>query len=616
MEKNKYLNSIEASLNTIQNGRFIRTAIGVVLIILSSCASLKMRCSDEGLWLMKGEFWKKHVLNDLMPYWFEHVRDEEHGGFYMNLSRDWQPVPPWDKVPAMISRQIFSFSAAYLLSGEDKYLEAARKAVDYLLRYGLDNEYGGWFDSITQEGTPKDTRKNVPYQLYTNVGLTLYYFVTGDGQALSYILKSVEIHRKHAHDSVLDGYFQALNRDLSVSDSSKAKHSHYGYVGSLMTNLCLATRDNELLSFAEHMTDLSIEQMIDPEDGWILGYPTTFDRKWNYTPYLIDGKEMVHIGAGLTAALSFLRLYHQTGKASYLEHGKTLGDKINRYGWDADRGGWYDIVEKAHPYRLCASPVVSWWIQIYGSFLQLQLYNITRDEQYLKRFRKSEFFFNRYFMDRDYGGVFSSVAPDGSLVGDGSKASVWHTSYHEVEHGLLNYLYLNLYVNKRPVVLHFKLNGAGTPKKHYVSLVDDPSVQITGILINGKSWAAFDAQKRYVILPVGENLNVEVTLSPEPPSTPYLSDSNIPLHSVIATDDSITFQASPVRQQGRITVYIPWDSFSVHVDGQRRAIVQSRSLSSEVWTYDRAVRMLCIAVPPPEERELSSMIDFCIRKRK
>jgi len=114
-------------------------------------------------------------------------------------------------------------------------------------------------------------------QLYSNVGLTQYYFVTGDEQALSHVLKSVEIHKTCAQDKEFDGYFMTLNRDLSVRDFIKAKHSHYGQ-GSVMPNLILATWDPEVLAFAEHLADLSIERMIDPEEGWILGYPTGLDQ--------------------------------------------------------------------------------------------------------------------------------------------------------------------------------------------------------------------------------------------------------------------------------------------------------------------------------------------------
>ncbi|MCK5732748.1 MAG: AGE family epimerase/isomerase, partial [Candidatus Latescibacteria bacterium] len=327
--------------------------------------------AEEGMKFMDGAFWRAQVLEDLMPYWFDHVRDEEYGAFYMSLSRTWQPVPSWrrgwDKVPAMISRQIFSFSTAYLLSGEDKYLQVARKAVDYLLEYGWDKEYGGWFNLLTQTGAPKDTVKEASLQLYSNVGLAQYYLVTGDEQALSRVLQSVEILRTKAHDKEHDGYFMTLNRDLSVRDSTKAKHAHYGQ-GSLMPNLILATRDPDVLRFSEHLADLSIEHMMDPEGNWMLGFPTSFDPEWNYTPFIVEGTESIYLGASSTAALFFLRLYHLSGEESYLKAGKALGDKLCRYGWDADRGGWYSLVEKTPPHKLLPSQKIWWWIQIYGSF--------------------------------------------------------------------------------------------------------------------------------------------------------------------------------------------------------------------------------------------------------
>ena len=64
---------------------------------------------DEGMFL-NPEFWRQHALNDLIPYWYKSAIDKEYGGFHSNLSRQWEPLPPYDKYPAMISRQIFGFS--------------------------------------------------------------------------------------------------------------------------------------------------------------------------------------------------------------------------------------------------------------------------------------------------------------------------------------------------------------------------------------------------------------------------------------------------------------------------------------------------------------------------
>lgn len=461
---------------------------------------------------MNGELWRDHALKDLIPLWYDHVRDTEHGGFYPNLSRDWKPRPPWDRLPPMISRHVFGFTSAFLLSGEEKYLQTAREGVDYLVANCWDREYGGWYESITQDGEPQDTSKYVASQLYSNVGLALYYFATGDEKALSYVNKSLEIQKTRFHDGEFDGYYQSLNRDLSVQNPGKNKHSHYGYVSSLLLNLWLATKDPEVLSFSRRLTDLSIERMIDKKTGWIDGYNNLFDRQWRLTISKVGGRAIVPVGAELTAALSFLRLYHQTDEKLYLERGVALGEKLNRYGWDSEQGCWYELVGRSRPHSPVVPAHISWWIQIYGCFLQLQLYRLTGDKECLSRFQKSEEFYERFFRDRECGGVFQSVSEDGALAGDGCKAAAWRASYHEMEHALLNYLYLNLYVNGKPTELHFRLSADGPNRKHYVSIVDDQSVRIALVTIDGKPWQNFDARERSIELPAGRNLDIVVTL--------------------------------------------------------------------------------------------------------
>lgn len=460
---------------------------------------------------LDGEFWRRQALRDIIPYWFDHVRDTNHGGFHLALSRDWRPIPPWEKLPPMISRQVFGFCAAYLLSGNEKYLEVARQGVDYLISHAWDREYGGWFDSLTQDGKPKEMTKTVPVQLYTDVGLTLYYFVTKDERALSHVLQSVEIRKKYGYDKEFGGYFQSLNRDLSVKDASKSKHSHFGYTSSLLINLAMATRNPDALRFAEELMQISLERMTDSEYGWLYGFPTTFGRKWNYTQSLSDGKEIISAGAQLTGSLAFLRLYEFTGNEIYGRRGRELGEKIIRYAWDSMLGGWHDHIERQAPHAMIGPRTVSWWIQCYGDFLQLHLYHITGDRCYLDQFKKMASFWNDNFMDKKLGGVFQTISYDGTPV-DVNKAMPWKTSYHEMEHGLLNYLYLNLYVNKKQVKLYFHLRDVEASSKHFVSLTEDPSVHIKAVKVNGKPWSEFDARERSVTLPKAKDLKMEVIL--------------------------------------------------------------------------------------------------------
>ncbi|WP_276256543.1 AGE family epimerase/isomerase [Halomontanus rarus] len=443
----------------------------------------------------------------LATLWRDHAPDDEHGAFHLALSREWEPIAPYHKLPAMLSRQVFGFSAAYLLTGESSFLGQARRGWEYLVEHAWDNRYGGWYDRLTREGEPAGKTKSVPLQLYSNVGLVQYYLVTRDERALDMVQQSMEIRRTHGHDDTCGGYYQALERDLRVADDGKNKHAHYGYVGSLTLNAYLATRDDDLLEWQRELCDLSIEHQTDDE-GWIYGFGSEFDRQWNRTSNVVDGEEVRSIGAQLTAALAFLRLYHQTGDETYRTWGMRIAGNAHRDGWD-DRGFFWDRVsETGEPTDDAA---VIRWVQSYGCFLQLHLYRLTGDEKYVDRFEAIQRFYLANLNDREYGGVFPAVDSDGRPT-DVHKARPWKTSYHELEHELLVSLYHTLYVRDEPVNLHFLLDGGNGGETHYVSPVDDSQVTLADVTVNGEPWDRFDPVERSVTLPSGSNLDVRVRL--------------------------------------------------------------------------------------------------------
>jgi hypothetical protein len=179
--------------------------------------------------------------------------------------------------------------------------------------------------------------------------------------------------------------------------------------------------------------------------------------------------------------------------------------------YDSTRGGWFDIFDRKPPNSIEDSTAVTWWLQSYGTLIQLHLYNITGEKKYLASYHKMATFWSNYFVDEKYGGVYQTVSPSGSPIRTG-KAVIWKASYHEMENAILNYLYLNLYVNHKPAILSFHIRNAQSHAKHYVSIAEDPNVIITGVKINGNPWKSFNADERYVDLPDIRDIKMEVTL--------------------------------------------------------------------------------------------------------
>ena len=99
-----------------------------------------------------------------------------------------------------------------------------------------------------------------------------------------------------------------------------------------------------------------------------------------------------------------------------------------------------------------------WWVQAYGNMLQLYAYRMTGKTRYREAFRQGARFWSQHFVDHKHGGTVLRVHLDGR-VADGAKAVRTKTSYHALEHALLNYLYLSLWINEAPTTLHYRIQG-------------------------------------------------------------------------------------------------------------------------------------------------------------
>jgi len=455
---------------------------------------------------MHGTFWRDQALHDIMPAWLAHGINPANERFYTELSGDWKPSGTTDQYPTMLGRHLFSLSAAYLLSGEEHYLRLAQTTASYLIEYGWDREFGGWYDLIAENGAPKITSKGAFTQMYANTGLALYFFATHDSASLRCLERSNEIFETRAWDAEHEGYYVTLNRDLSVASSNKSFNPQIGLLSSYMLYWYLADGRPTLLAQMERTMEVALRRMQAPSDGYILD---TFDRRWNcLVGRWDDGTEALSAGGNIETSWILLRLYHLTGNEAYRTNALELGEKMVRVAWDGVHGGWFESFARDQTQR--HGPYKAWFIQAYGNFMALSLYHQSGDERYLDLFHATSLFWNEYFVDRKQGGVYSSVDLAGNLV-DGTKAGPAKGSYHSMEHCLLNVLYLDLYVHRKPVELYFNISSEN-PIVHRVCPVESPSVHLAEVAVNGKAWTDYDAKERTVNVPAGES-KVRVVLS-------------------------------------------------------------------------------------------------------
>ena len=127
---------------------------------------------------------RQHLEEQLIPFW-EGLKDRKNGGYYgymvYGLELDANAV----KGCILNSRILWFFSNAYLTLRDDKLLEDAKHAWQFMEDYCIDKEHGGIFWSVTYDGKIEDDTKHTYNQAFAIYALSTYYDASGETEALS-----------------------------------------------------------------------------------------------------------------------------------------------------------------------------------------------------------------------------------------------------------------------------------------------------------------------------------------------------------------------------------------------------------------------------------------------
>ena len=151
--------------------------------------------------------------NNILHFWQTKMVDRENGGFYGRIDGQEVLHPEAEKGAILNARILWTFSAAYRVSGKNEYLKTATYAKEYFIEHFIDKEYGGVYWSVDHKGQPVNTRKQfyaIGFALY---GLSEYVRATGDREALDYAIQLFECIENHAFDCEFNGYIEAQTRD-------------------------------------------------------------------------------------------------------------------------------------------------------------------------------------------------------------------------------------------------------------------------------------------------------------------------------------------------------------------------------------------------------------------
>ena len=187
-----------------------------------------------------------------------------------------------------ISRLVFGFASAYMLTGDDRFLDAAEKGTEYLrdhMRfYDLDENVAYWYHGIDVHGRREDKvfasefgddLDAIPAyeQIYALAGPIQTYRITGDPRILRDAELTVDLFDRFYLDREKGGYFSHLDpitldpRSESLGENCAKKNwnSVGDHAPAYLINLWLATGEDRYLTMLEDTFDTIAEHFPDYE---------------------------------------------------------------------------------------------------------------------------------------------------------------------------------------------------------------------------------------------------------------------------------------------------------------------------------------------------------------
>jgi mannobiose 2-epimerase len=366
---------------------------------------------------------------DILPFWLRHTRDRERGGFYGEIGNDLTVKRDAPRGALLTSRILWTFSAAYRRDQDPACLEMARWAYDDLLARFWDNEQGGLYWSITADGKPLDTRKQIYGQAFGIYALAEFYRATGDHAALDRAIALYRTVESHSHDVAHRGNFEEFTRDwkrLANSRQSlvsvwgaKSQNTHL-HVMEAYANLLRVWPDAELRAKLRDLVDVMLTRILNPANHHLRLY---LDEDW--TPRSDD----ISFGHDIEFSWLLLETAEVLGDRELIAKCKIAAVDIARgtlaEGVDSDGG----LLSEAGPKGL-TNPNKEWWQQAEAMTGFLNAYQLSGDSSFLQASLRSWDFIAAHVIDRAHGEWYNLLARDGTVLSR-DKVSLWKCPYHD-----------------------------------------------------------------------------------------------------------------------------------------------------------------------------------------
>src|SRR5436190_641188 len=401
-----------------------------------------------------------------------------------------------DKLPGTrhetdtISRMVYGMASAYLLTGEDRFLEAAERGTEYLREHFRTVDAGEgvayWVHGIDTSGAKEkkilasefgDDYDAIPAyeQIYALAGPTQTFRITGDPRIEEDIDMTIELFNRFFLDRSGGGFYSHIDpitfdpkaEGLGHNQGRKNWNSVGDHAPAFLINAYLATGSDKHADFLEYTANTIADRFPDYDKSPFVN--ERFHEDWSADHAWGWQHNRAVVGHNLKIAWNLMRINSIRPSEHYVELARKIAGIMPPIGSDRQRGGWYDVMEREKAdgqewYRFVWHDRKAWWQQEQAILAYLILAGILGDDEYRTEARYAAAFYNAWFLDHDAGGVYFNVLANGLpylLGNERLKGSHSMSGYHSFELAYLAAVYTKLLITKVPMDLYFRPQPSG-----------------------------------------------------------------------------------------------------------------------------------------------------------
>jgi len=432
--------------------------IFAAVMILVSITILECACRECSAGPLNGEEWKRHYINDILPYWADKsALGDPIGNFPSKRDMNGKPVGKV-RYTRMMARQVYAYLVGYNLTGDERLLEYALCGMGWIRMKAKDPEKG-YHAKLDAFGNP-DVKyfKSAQDQAYVMLAFSSFYYITRHPAVKKELNENIDLMFKgpfwDAENKIIN---DALTNDLSKSvDFENPGHDIVTILDQANAHLmlfanCLDGADREaVLKDLKICGDILAEKFFDDGIFW----DTDINRK-DYNARHLDAGHVLK---------TYWMLYEISGMWKK-EYGEELyGSILNKYmvkvltaAYSEKYSMWGKKFNGSCADVICKNP--DWWMQCECNQLASRLLEKSESISVILE-KTTRFWLTSDFIDRTrkIRGIRDGVGLDGRYIKNKDSMTVkaydWKNGYHESEQAIVLYLMLNSY-NKKPSTLYF-----------------------------------------------------------------------------------------------------------------------------------------------------------------